>query len=324
MYIHWLDSLCCPHCHGALSVYGGQVSDSGKLNEGGLACGACSRVFPVSEGIARFVADDDPVTEEESWKRSERRKRDEEAAVYDSMFTGYRNAVECQTILRQLRPKSQDRIVEIGAGTGRITAAYAARVKSILAVDFSYDSLRVIAQRLERSPVDLCLVQADASLLPIRTGSFSKAVSAQVLEHLPGSMERANAIGEFSRILRPGGTLVITVYYYSPEKRLRHRRQPSDRTMKEGSHSDGAIYFYNFGYGELKRLLNGHIKVDRMRGILQERPYLERFGRLGMAIERIVQTTPLSLFAAHMLLARAHRGPVDADRSKRAKALVCE
>lgn len=60
----------------------------------------------------------------------------------------------------------------------------------------------------------------DALNLPVPDGSFDAALSTQVLEHVP---DPASALKELARVLRPGGTLILTCPGTWP-----HHEQPYD------------------------------------------------------------------------------------------------
>ena len=54
----------------------------------------------------------------------------------------------------------------------------------------------------------------DATSLPFPDGAFDRVIAAEVLEHLPADRP---AIAECARVLRPGGTLAVTVPRWYPE-----------------------------------------------------------------------------------------------------------
>lgn len=57
-------------------------------------------------------------------------------------------------------------------------------------------------------------VAGDATKLPFRDGAFDKAIAAEVLEHIPADQV---AMAELARVLRPGGSLAVTVPRFGPE-----------------------------------------------------------------------------------------------------------
>lgn len=57
-------------------------------------------------------------------------------------------------------------------------------------------------------------VQADALHLPFPDASFDRVICSEVLEHIPDDVA---AMTELTRVLRPGGTMAITVPRFGPE-----------------------------------------------------------------------------------------------------------
>lgn len=58
------------------------------------------------------------------------------------------------------------------------------------------------------------VVRADAGLLPFADATFDRVIAAEVLEHLPADTV---AMAELARILRPGGTMAVSVPRFGPE-----------------------------------------------------------------------------------------------------------
>ncbi len=58
-------------------------------------------------------------------------------------------------------------------------------------------------------------VGGDALHLPFPDASFERVIAAEVLEHLP---DDATAVAELVRVLRPGGTMAVTVPARFPER----------------------------------------------------------------------------------------------------------
>jgi SAM-dependent methyltransferase len=58
------------------------------------------------------------------------------------------------------------------------------------------------------------MVQGDALRLPFADASFDRVIAAEVLEHIP---EDHSAMAELARVLRPGGTMAVTVPRFGPE-----------------------------------------------------------------------------------------------------------
>ncbi len=56
--------------------------------------------------------------------------------------------------------------------------------------------------------------EGDALALPFADGEFDRIVAAEILEHMPADLQ---ALAELVRVLRPGGTVALTVPRWLPE-----------------------------------------------------------------------------------------------------------
>lgn len=92
--------------------------------------------------------------------------------------------------------------VDVGAAGGGNTRVLKAHGWRPLAVEYGVEGAQVAAGR------GLPVVRADARRLPLGTGTADLVVAFDLLEHLH---EDTVAAGEFHRILRPGGVLLIAV-----------------------------------------------------------------------------------------------------------------
>jgi glycogen synthase len=103
--------------------------------------------------------------------------------------------------------KTARRILDIGGGPGRISCALAADApdRQVVLLDISWDTLKSVAG-LEGATRKPSLVGADAHSLPFPDMSFDCVVSLDLLCHLENPRQ---ALGEFNRVLMPGGTLVL-------------------------------------------------------------------------------------------------------------------
>jgi len=192
---------------------------------------------------------------------AERRQRDLEAPKYDRLL-GLRllSAWEIPATLRPLQVGATDRVLEVGCGTGRFSVQIAGACRELIAVDHSFDSLRILERKLSitRSESTL-LVQGDATRLPIQSGWATRAVSCQMLEHLPADEMRRRAISELARALAREGRLALSAYWHTPGLRWLIKR--------EGRHS-GTIYFHRFEVEELRAMLQSEFEVEALTGRL--------------------------------------------------------
>jgi ubiquinone/menaquinone biosynthesis C-methylase UbiE len=96
------------------------------------------------------------------------------------------------------------RVVEVGAGNGRMFAHYPRSVAEVVAVEPD-DTLRALAERAAaHAPVPVRVVDGDADHLPLPDAAADAVVTSLVLCSVP---DQASALAEVLRVLRRGGEL---------------------------------------------------------------------------------------------------------------------
>lgn len=167
-------------------------------------------------------------------KRLVRRSFERAAPTYDSAAFLQREVGDRlvgRLDLVRLRPAV---VLDVGAGTGHVGAALGRRYPDshILIADIAVAMLQHARQRLfaggerplggplalllgrlggrrARRPGGVSFVAADAEALPVADGSVDLLVSNLMLQWCP-DLDRA--LGEFRRVLRPGGLLMFTTF----------------------------------------------------------------------------------------------------------------
>lgn len=134
----------------------------------------------------------------------------ERAEDYDRLVAAEDAGGNLLPAIERVAPRL-DRVLEVGAGTGRITRLLAGRGAEVLAIDRAPAMLRVARRHLPRA----ALVVADAAALPVRDGWASAAIAGWVLGHQrawnPDGWRSsiARCLDEMARALAPGGVVVV-------------------------------------------------------------------------------------------------------------------
>ncbi|HEY0605244.1 MAG TPA: methyltransferase domain-containing protein [Herpetosiphonaceae bacterium] len=119
------------------------------------------------------------------------------------------NSREQTTIERLLGLAPGQSVVDVAAGTGRITAYLASRGLNVTAIDLTPNMLQQAQNRAAAGGLDnIRFVEANGRMLPFADGSFDAAMSIRFLHLFPAAMHRP-FVQEMWRVLRPGGTLLI-------------------------------------------------------------------------------------------------------------------
>ena len=130
-----------------------------------------------------------------------------QAAKYDAMVSCEDYQGNLWTALQAIRDFSGLRVVDVGAGTGRITRLLAPHVERITAVDISHHMLQ--QANLQETAV------ADACHLPFKNSTVDVAIAGWALGHSVGWYPETwqtvigQAIASMQRVLRPTGSLIL-------------------------------------------------------------------------------------------------------------------
>jgi ubiquinone/menaquinone biosynthesis C-methylase UbiE len=136
------------------------------------------------------------------------------AERYDELVRAEDAAGRLLPAISAILPLHGRRVVEVGAGTGRVTRLLLEAGAEVVATEPASAMLDVARARLG-SHARLKLVQADAAALPVSDGWADLGIAAWVFGHfrhwLPDGWRDhiGVAIDELSRTVRRGGALVI-------------------------------------------------------------------------------------------------------------------
>lgn len=159
------------------------------------------------------------MNEEWAWREREIRLRAREASSYLERYRREKGAWwddrEQRLLVGSLPAGTRLRVLDAGAGVGRLTGALARRGYVIDSVDLSLESLRILAAAWSARGVRATVCDLAVGL-PVRPGVYDGAVSAQTIHHIPARDGRVNAWAEIRRASRPGAVLASTVYHLKP------------------------------------------------------------------------------------------------------------
>lgn len=218
---------------------------------------------------------------------------DEVADVYDA----YGDAGFDLPFFRDLAAESGGRVLDVMAGTGRVSLGIAAACESVIALERSAPMLHRLREKARPSAGRVFPLCGDARAIPLRGEVFDLVlIPFNSFTELLTESDRRSALREIFRCLTAGGRLVATLHNpeirartLDGERRLRGRYPvpgSPDRILElwvEGSHDRAT------GIAESRQVLR---IVDRDGELREERRQTVRFALLdpGELVEAAEET----------------------------------
>ena len=114
-------------------------------------------------------------------------------------------------------------VLDMGAGAGRHAFEVYRRGAHIVALDYSLADLKDVSGLFAamtdagEAPAGTvsATVNGDGTRLPFPDDTFDRIICSEVMEHIP---DDSAAAAELARVLKPGGTIAVTVPTWLPEK----------------------------------------------------------------------------------------------------------
>jgi 2-polyprenyl-3-methyl-5-hydroxy-6-metoxy-1,4-benzoquinol methylase len=174
----------------------------------------------------------------------------------------------------------QLRLLDLGAGMGGFAVAAALRGANVAASEFNRDYCSITLLRAARHGLTLPILNAVGEALPFGDAGFDAVVCWDVIEHV---QDPNLVIGEIARVLRPGGSALVTVInrraWSDPHYHMRGinwlpRALAEALIARQGRSKVGASFrdmqrlgeMHYFGYAAFKRLARRHgFEVRDMR-----------------------------------------------------------
>lgn len=191
--------------------------------------------------------------------------------AYDKIAQSYGGYRRAEWKLVTDFKKGRGKVLDIGCGNQ-------------LRGDYGLD---ISIEMLKKSKKIGKVIQGSADKLPLKTSSFEKVMMLAVLHHVPKS-SRKKVIAEISRVLKPNGKALITVWA-KEHRRFMKEVIVGDKAKVKWGEVDR--YYYLFSLDELKKtaqrygmkILEADKAGDNYYVILRKRPEATRWHHLKAA-----------------------------------------
>lgn len=150
------------------------------------------------EGVYKRHYDEQVVTVEEEY---------EHWGPYDEHRHEMRYDIVAAAVRKHLPPRG--RMLDLGCGGGSVAERLLSLDATYIGVEYGERNARHVMKKFAdiKGALSTRFLRADAERLPFADGSFDVVVMSEVIEHL---LRPDRATWEISRVLRPGGVLVLT------------------------------------------------------------------------------------------------------------------
>jgi len=119
-------------------------------------------------------------------------------------------------LLELVQPQPGWQMLDVGTGAGHTALAFASHVAHVVATDLTEGMLAKAAElAASRGLTNLETRFADAEELPFEDNAFELLTCRLAFHHFPNARQ---AIGEFARVLKPGGVLGFTDNIVVPDR----------------------------------------------------------------------------------------------------------
>ena len=166
-----------------------------------------------------------------------------------------RKSISPEKVITELKINKENVIADLGAGNGFFTIPLAMATEQVVyAVDIEEKMLNLLKENYISENIDnIQCVLSDLEDIRLEDGSVDKVLVAFVIHEIPNLKK---ALGEFKRILKPNGTLLI-LEWEAIEMEMGpplHERIPSDKMKEiliENNVEPSIIHFSEAVYGAI-------------------------------------------------------------------------
>jgi ubiquinone/menaquinone biosynthesis C-methylase UbiE len=177
-----------------------------------------------------------------------------------------------EATLDAVNPRNGERVLDVGCGRANDAMDLARRGGTCLGLEPSETMICHAKREIAKDGTGVALLRGIGEDMPLKSHSFDKVVCKGALDHFP-TPERA--VKEMARVVKPGGTVIITVanldclgfrlgrtFFVRFRKLLRR-----EESIYEKIWQTPFDHTFRFDYKTLNKMVRRHMKVDESIGI---------------------------------------------------------
>ena len=140
-----------------------------------------------------------------------------------------RGARLAEQVREFVRPRGDERVLDVGTGAGALAFAFAPLVRHVVGLD---PVPELLARARDRAVANTEFVEGDGTALPFDDGSFDLVGTHRTLHHVA---QPERVVAELARVTRPGGH-VLVVDQLAPEDASTASALHAFETARDPSH----------------------------------------------------------------------------------------
>jgi len=125
---------------------------------------------------------------------------------YKTDMGAFVDKVETEAAFLLLNPKEDEKILDIGCGTGNFSLKLASLECDVAGIDVSEKMLEVAKKKASETGYDICFKNMSGNLMNFNDDTFDKIICMAVFEFVENPEE---LYSNMLRVLKPNGTIVI-------------------------------------------------------------------------------------------------------------------
>jgi ubiquinone/menaquinone biosynthesis C-methylase UbiE len=177
-----------------------------------------------------------------------------------------------EATLDAVNPRSGERVLDVGCGRANDAMDLARRGGSCLGLEPSETIIFHAKREIAKDGTGVALLRGIGEDMPLKSHSFDKVVCKGALDHFP-TPERA--VKEMARVVKPGGTVIITVanldclgFRLGRTFFVRFRKMLGrEESIYEKIWQTPFDHTFRFDYKTLNKMVKQHMKVDDSIGV---------------------------------------------------------
>jgi len=218
MKLTFLGMIRCPVCGGKDFSCQAVSEDAYEIREGQVICNGCHKEFPIQAGILNLLIhpSDEIISEQQGWTTLEKAVKNTDELMlslpdaggeHSEAWTG--QALNFHYVFSEIKLQGGEKVLDLGAGRCWASRYFARAGCDVVGIDIlltKYVGLLTGDVYIQNDKIFFERICGDMNQLPFQDGKFDIVFMAAALHH---SSVIGAAIQEVSRVLKPGGRLVL-------------------------------------------------------------------------------------------------------------------